>query len=154
MLQQGTALLRAACAQPACSQQLPGTVKLLEVLSGTLRHHLRNIAQAARQMEPADSPTLIISTQQQHQHDPLTTSSSKGVQASPDSPSMAEAPHKPALQPMQQQQVVVPAVVQPHQPPSPTGVKKTFYKRKLPCPPATEFSSADGEWIRSATLCW
>jgi hypothetical protein len=26
----------------------------------------------------------------------------------------------------------------------PSGVKKTFYKRKLPCPPATEFSSAEG----------
>ena len=26
-----------------------------------------------------------------------------------------------------------------------TGVKKTFYKRKLPCPPATEFSSPQGE---------
>jgi hypothetical protein len=26
-----------------------------------------------------------------------------------------------------------------------TGVKKTFYKRKLPCPPATEFSSPEGK---------
>jgi hypothetical protein len=104
-------------------------------------------------MEPADSPPLIISTQQQQQHAPLTASSSKGVQASPDSPNMAEIAHKPVLQPMQQQQqqVVVPAVVQPHQPPSPTGVKKTFYKRKLPCPPATEFSSADGAWQDQTT---
>lgn len=28
--------------------------------------------------------------------------------------------------------------------PAPAGVRKTFYKRKLPCPPATEFSSAEG----------
>jgi hypothetical protein len=35
----------------------------------------------------------------------------------------------------------------------PSGVKKTFYKRKLPCPPATEFSSAAGARV-SSHGCW
>eukprot|EP00775_Hariotina_reticulata_P014329 gene14329-55_t len=33
-----------------------------------------------------------------------------------------------------------------------TGVKKTFYKRKLPCPPATEFSSVQGRLLFSEAL--
>jgi hypothetical protein len=46
-------------------------------------------------------------------------------------------------EPPAQQLVATPAAASaPYAPP--TGVKKTFYKRKLPCPPATEFSSAEG----------
>lgn len=43
-------------------------------------------------------------------------------------------------EPVQQKPLVTPVV--PYTPPK--GVKKTFYKRKLPCPPATEFSSTEG----------
>jgi glutathione gamma-glutamylcysteinyltransferase len=52
----------------------------------------------------------------------------------------------------QQQQVAVPSMVQAHQPPPPTGVKKTFYKRKLPTPPATEFSSTEGRLLFAEAL--
>jgi hypothetical protein len=45
-------------------------------------------------------------------------------------------------QPLQASVVSAVAPTAPYAPP--TGVKKTFYKRKLPCPPATEFSSAEG----------
>jgi hypothetical protein len=36
---------------------------------------------------------------------------------------------------------------------APGGAKKTFYKRKLPCPPAIEFSSAEGELQGRALAC-
>jgi len=36
--------------------------------------------------------------------------------------------------------------------PLPTGVKKTFYKRKLPCPPAIEFSSPEGRRVFQEAL--
>eukprot|EP00878_Enallax_costatus_P016815 GHUV01017648.1.p1 GENE.GHUV01017648.1~~GHUV01017648.1.p1 ORF type:complete len:331 (+),score=67.21 GHUV01017648.1:896-1888(+) len=38
----------------------------------------------------------------------------------------------------------------PYSPPQ--GVKKTFYKRKLPCPPATEFSSSEGRLLFAEAL--
>jgi hypothetical protein len=68
------------------------------------------------------------------------------------------------VQHMQQQQQRQQQQEQPSQPPvvtpvaatapyaPPTGVKKTFYKRKLPCPPATEFSSADGVLNKDSRL--
>ncbi|WIA42506.1 hypothetical protein OEZ86_008492 [Tetradesmus obliquus] len=61
---------------------------------------------------------------QQHQQQPQQL-----PQASNTSPVAATAPYAP-----------------------PTGVKKTFYKRKLPCPPATEFSSAEGRLLFAEAL--
>lgn len=36
--------------------------------------------------------------------------------------------------------------------PQPAGVRRTFYKRKLPSPPATEFSSPEGRAIFGEAL--
>lgn len=149
-------LLSAAC-HCSCSQ-LPATAKLAKALSGPILQHIRGVAQAARKMEPEFEPPTGISLSSirtavplelQHDAAPADTVQRPAHAADTVSPAAAAQPHAP--QPaqerhpvQQQQQVAVPPMVQAHQPPSPTGVKKTFYKRKLPTPPATEFSSTEG----------
>lgn len=133
----------ATAAAHATQQQLPGSVRLLQVLSGTLLQHVRSVAQPARQemAEPHVADTA-------EQLPPTTASPPRQL-----SVRLADAAGD--SQQHRHQQLVAPSVTtaasmmpqqqpQQHQPPSPTGVKKTFYKRKLPCPPATEFSSAEG----------
>ncbi|GLC33020.1 hypothetical protein PLESTM_000015300 [Pleodorina starrii] len=51
-------------------------------------------------------------------------------------------------QPLQQGDTVAP----PSPPRASTGLKKTFYKRKLPSPPATEFSSPEGRQLFQEAL--
>lgn len=148
----------------ACAHQLPGTVRLAQVLSGSILQHVRQAAQAARQMvmvEPEPEPltdqqqqlnsnsSSNISVQQQHHPQQQQGAVLSGIHQQAELELQEKLEVQPAPLRVKEQQhashVVVPAaVVQPHQPPSPTGVKKTFYKRKLPCPPATEFSSSDG----------
>jgi hypothetical protein len=60
------------------------------------------------------------------------------MEAVTEDPRLAEATSQPLVQPGA-------STTLPYAPP--TGVKKTFYKRKLPCPPATEFSSVEGVQI-------
>lgn len=142
--------LRACCLHCCCSSvavlssslgQLPGTASLAQVLSGSILQHARGLAaQAARAME-----------QPAFQH-PEAADARQGAPAAPQpcaAPPAAPAPVSPKV-PEVPRAATAAAVVQAHQPPSPTGVKKTFYKRKLPCPPATEFSSTDGAPLAAA----
>lgn len=148
--------LYAACQCCALQQQVPGTFKLAQVLSGSILQHVRQAAQASRQMfaEPqvdhehlSNIPTPSEQQHAQHQDAAslnLHQQAELDVQLSRAGAAVQEKPTS-LLQQQQHMQVVLPAaIVQPHQPPSPTGVKKTFYKRKLPTPPATEFSSTEG----------
>lgn len=164
----------AAAACSVCSQQLPGTVKLVQVLGGSILQHIRQVAQPARQMEPAlepptqidiDSSSSSSSRRQEQQplRSPASSSSLPKIITTTASPgkgqvdTAAAAVQRLSLHvPQQQQQhgtaVSVSTQTAPApQPPSPTGVKKTFYKRKLPCPPATEFSSAEGAATQPVT---
>lgn len=113
--------------------QIPGAFRLLQVISSQLRP-VRSIAEVARHMEEPQLEQHVQQQQllrqqqqqpQQHQQQPQQL-----PQASNTSPVAATAPYAP-----------------------PTGVKKTFYKRKLPCPPATEFSSAEGAFIVNSSSC-
>jgi len=160
MLQSGCSAAAALCAACHCHcQQLPGTFKLLQVLGGPVLQHVRHVAQAARQEVDAtlETPESQIS---QLLHGPQQlphTAEPKGGNGTSATPLKAQsrdaiqqravpAGVQEATLQLQQQQAPQHALVPPaaHQPPSPTGVKKTFYKRKLPCPPATEFSSSEG----------
>jgi hypothetical protein len=146
----GQALLSAAC---HCScNQLPAAAKLAQSLSGPILQHVRGIAQAARKMEPEFEPPTGISllsigtaVPTEPQQDVQLADAVQDYAHALRTVGPAAAAQLHAPQPaQQQQQLAVPQMVQAHQPPSPTGVKKTFYKRKLPTPPATEFSSAEG----------
>lgn len=140
-----------AAAACAC-QQLPGSVRLLQVFKSCLRYHSwRSVAQVARheheppttveaQLQARLDPMIQVTAEQlpslhdanQQQHHAATTATAAAQQPQ-QLPQHQHEQHKLPLSP----------VVQPLYSP-PTGVKKTFYKRKLPCPPATEFSSAAG----------
>jgi hypothetical protein len=105
--------------------QIPGAFRLLQVVSSQLQP-VRSIAEVARQMEEPHQQHVqqqqqLLQQQQQTQQQTQQQQQQQPVQASITSSTAATAPYAP-----------------------PTGVKKTFYKRKLPCPPATEFSSAEG----------
>ena len=151
-------------------QQLPGTVQLLRVLGGPLLHHLRHIAQPAREMEAAVDPTAVeqgilldggLPSHGHQQRPQAALGSHQPVPAATPSAAAGQSTTAPAVQRLvlqvpqqqQQQQQVPSAAAQPHQPPSPAGVKKTFYKRKLPCPPATEFSSTEGKLTHTLLGC-
>ncbi|GBF98758.1 glutathione gamma-glutamylcysteinyltransferase [Raphidocelis subcapitata] len=63
------------------------------------------------------------------------------------------APQLPQPQPQPQPQPLDESQMQHMRAPSPPpGVKKTFYKRKLPCPPAIEFSSPEGRQVFKEAL--
>lgn len=124
--------------------QLPGTASLAQVLSRSILQHARGLAaQAARAME-----------QPAFQHPEEAADAREGAPAAPQPcaapPPAPPAPASPTVPEVPQAAATAAAVVQAHQPRSPTGVKKTFYKRKLPCPPATEFSSTGGTPLAAA----
>lgn len=132
-----------------CGGQLPGSVRLAQVLGGSILLHARQAAQAARQMQAAEPADEAVDQHQQQQQAVAAAAAAacshqQAAAPTPQLPLDVQQSPAPVMQHQQQQLPVVPAVVQAHQPPSPTGVKKTFYKRKLPCPPATEFSSTEG----------
>lgn len=142
-------LLRASCLHCCCSSaavlsssslvgQLPGTASLAQVLSGSILQHARGLAaQAARAME---QPAFQQPEAADAGEGAPAAAQPCAVQSAAPAPTASDSPRAAAA-----------AVVQAHQqPPSPTGVRKTFYKRKLPCPPATEFSSTDGALLGSA----
>jgi hypothetical protein len=126
-----SALHLALQASQCLQTQIPGAFRLLQVVSSQFQP-ARSIAEVARQMEEPQQEQQhlqqqLLKQQQQEQaqqYEPQT-------QLSVATPVSAAAPYAP-----------------------PTGVKKTFYKRKLPCPPATEFSSAEGVlYIVCSTVC-
>lgn len=159
MLQSGCSAAALCAAYHCHCQQLPGTFKLLQVLRGPVLQHVRHVAQAARQQdgtleasETQISQLLRHGQQLPHTAEPRGGNGGSSMPLSTQSHDAMQQRAVPAgvqeatLQMQRQQQQAQHAVVSPatHQPPSPTGVKKTFYKRKLPCPPATEFSSSEG----------
>lgn len=140
------ALLSAAAYH--CTCQLLGSVRVIPVLQGNFLHHIRQVASPARQTQfaPEAIPVTRIqvlksNAQQQPQPAPETANNMIGVVPGIQ---VVSAQDSLAQQRAQPTAATVPTAVLPRQPVSPTGIKKTFYKRKLPCPPATEFSSLEG----------
>ncbi|KAF6260230.1 Phytochelatin synthase-domain-containing protein [Scenedesmus sp. NREL 46B-D3] len=109
--------------------QIPGAFRLLQVISSHFQPS-RSIAEVAQQMEePQQDQQQLLKQQREHQQQQQQLQQQQPPQASIASPVAATASFVP-----------------------PTGVKKTFYKRKLPCPPATEFSSAEGRLLFAEAL--